>query len=538
MSSLPHHVFTTQEIRLIEQEHAQNNNGHCYDLMEKAGRSVFEEMLQVNMHPKMVYVLAGKGNNGGDGYIVAAYLHKHRIPYRLFSIGIPKHEAEGYTAYSYFCKIGGQVEFELPDPDEEAERGRSPDIVIDALLGTGLDSTPRDPFDEWIAFINNTRAYIISVDVPSGINADTGKVYTECVNANKTICMLGLKPGLVTGDAVDYVGEISVRNLGIDVNSFHGKYSAIDTDGASYLPIYVTSYEDIIADLPSRALSSHKGDSGRLLIIGGSKGYGGAIHICGHAAARSGAGLIKVATDEENIISLHAIRPELMTVNFKDYDAVKAAISWADSIAIGPGLGTDDNAEKLLDMVMSSNKPCIADADALTIMARLGMTYSKRTVLTPHPGEAARLLASSIEKINSDRYRAVYELQQRCGGVVLLKGAGTLVCDGKTIVVIHEGSPAMASGGMGDLLTGIIASLRAQGLTLMQSTVAGACIHGRAGAISGKNCGIIGTLASDLLPYVRYLVNKRPGLASSGDDRINDLAERACSVLLASQLDD
>ncbi|WP_281710550.1 NAD(P)H-hydrate dehydratase [Anaerobiospirillum succiniciproducens] len=537
MPSLPHQVFTTQEIRLIEQDHAQNNNGHCYDLMEKAGRTVFEQMLSVNTHPKMVYVLVGKGNNGGDGYIVAAYLHKSRIPYRLFAIGVPKQDAEAYIAYSYFCKIGGKAEFELPDPDEEAERGYSPDIVIDALLGTGLESPPRDEMGKWIDFINNTRAYIISVDIPSGINADTGQVYTECVNANKTICMLGLKPGLVTGDAVDYVGEILVFNLGIDVNSFHGKYSAIDTDGASYLPIFVTTYEDIIADLPMRSISSHKGDSGRLLIIGGDKGYGGAIHICGLAAARTGAGLIKVATDEENIISLHATRPELMTVNFRDYAAVKEAIDWADAIAIGPGLGTGSNAEKLLDLVTASNKPCIADADALTIMAKQGMTYSKRMVLTPHPGEAARLLATTNDKINEDRYHAVYILQQRCGGVVLLKGAGTLICDGKSIIVVHEGSPAMASGGMGDLLTGIIASLRAQGLTLMQSTVAGACVHGRAGTVSGENSGIIGTLASDLLPYIRYLVNKRPGLANQkGGDCMTDIAERTASLLLANRL--
>ena len=170
-------------------------------------------------------------------------------------------------------------------------------------------------------------------------------------------------------------------------------------------------------------------------------------------------------------------------------------------------------------------------------MAKQGMTYSKRMVLTPHLGEAARLLATTNDKINEDRYHAVYILQQRCGGVVLLKGAGTLICDGKSIIVVHEGSPAMASGGMGDLLTGIIASLRAQGLTLMQSTVAGACVHGRAGTVSGENSGIIGTLASDLLPYIRYLVNKRPGLANQkGGDCMTDIAERTASLLLANRL--
>ena len=536
MSSLPHHIFTTQEIRLIEQEHASANNGHCYDLMEKAGRSVFEVMRKVNSQPKMVYVLAGKGNNGGDGYIVAAYLLKHHIPFRIFALGTPRKESEAFAAYSFFIKLGGKVEEQLPDLVAEAQSGNSPDIVIDALLGTGLDSAPRDPFDKWIEFINSTKAYIISVDVPSGVNADTGKVYNDSVIANKTVCMLGLKAGLLTGDAIDYVGEIEVHSLGVDVNAFHGKYLASETDGASYVPTYLSTYEDIIADLPRRPLSAHKGDSGRVLLMGGSLGFGGAINICGHGALRTGAGLIKIATDKANIPSINASRPELMTVDFTDLDSVKEALEWTDVIAIGPGLGLGEHAEQLLDLVLNADKPTVVDADALTLMSRRDLSYSKRTILTPHPGEAARLLSCSISKINDNRYWAVYELQKRCGGIVLLKGAGTLVCDGSRIVLIKEGSPALASGGMGDILTGIIASLKAQGLTLMQAACAGACIHGRSGYLSGENCGLIGTAACDLLPYIRYLVNKRPGLADSHHDKIVSLAERATSMLLENKI--
>ena len=190
MSSLPHHIFTSQEIRIMEQDHAAANNGHCYDLMEKAGRCVFEEMRKVNSKPKMVYVLVGKGNNGGDGYIVAAYLLKYHIPYRLFAIGTPRKESEAFAAYSFFLKLGGKVEHELPDLVTEAQNGNNPDIVIDALLGTGLDSAPRDPFGQWIDFINSTKAYKISIDVPSGVNADTGYVYDNSVVADKTICKM------------------------------------------------------------------------------------------------------------------------------------------------------------------------------------------------------------------------------------------------------------------------------------------------------------------------------------------------------------
>lgn len=515
MSSLPHHIFTSQEIRCVEHDHAAANNGHCYDLMEMAGNAVFESMCRVNPYPKMVYVLVGKGNNGGDGYVVAANLLKHHIPFRLFAIAQPHEGTEACTAYRYFSKqLNGKVEYELPDLEQEAKQGLSPDIVIDALLGIGIDSAPRAPFDEWINFINSTRAYVISVDVPSGLNADTGEVYSDCVRANHTITMLGLKCGLVTGDAVDFVGKIEVNSLGIDVRPYHGKHTAADMDGASYLPIYMQSYEDIQSDLPVRSPSFHKGDAGKLVLIGGCSGMGGAICIAGQGALRAGAGLVKIITDMQNMPAINAQRPELMTVDFKDPQAVSAALAWADVIAIGPGLGQGDEAEQLLEQVLNLDKPIVLDADALNLLSKRGLSFSKRIIMTPHPGEAARLLGTSVAKVNSDRFYAVYELQRRCGGVVLLKGAGTLVCDGRQIVIIHEGSPAMASGGMGDLLTGMIGALRAQGLPQMQATVAGACVHGRSGFLAGQNGGVVGTLALDLLPYIRYLTNQRLDLAT------------------------
>lgn len=535
MSSLPHHVFTSQEIRCVEHDHAAANNGHCYDLMELAGASVFESMISVNAHPRMVYVLVGKGNNGGDGYIVAAYLLKHHIPFRLFAVAQPHEGSEAYTAFRYFTKqLNGTVEYTLPNLDEEAHHGNSPDIVIDALLGTGLDNAPRAPFDQWIDFINSTRAYVISVDVPSGLNADTGEVYADCVRANRTISMIGLKCGLITGDATDFVGEIEVKSLGIDMRSYHGKHTAADMDGASYLPIYLQNYEDIKSDLPVRSPSFHKGDAGKLVLIGGCTGMGGAICLTGQGALRAGAGLVKIVTDMCNVPAINAQRPELMTVDYSDKEAVAKALEWADVIAAGPGMGQSSESEALLEQILSLDKPMVLDADALNLLAKRGLSFSKRIIMTPHPGEAARLLGTTVDKINSDRYHAVYELQRRCGGVVLLKGAGTLVCDGKRIVVIHEGSPAMASGGMGDLLTGIIGALRAQGVSQMSSTVAGACLHGRAGTLAGEKEGLIGTLALDLLPFIRYLVNRRPGLASHPDNGKDFMPEGNAEQILAA----
>lgn len=539
MNSLPHHVFTSQEIRCVEHEHAANNNGHCYDLMELAGASVFESMMSVNPHPRMVYVLVGKGNNGGDGYIVASYLLKRHIPFRLFAVGKPHEGSEAHTAYRYFTRqLNGTVEYNLPSLEAEAHQGNSPDIVIDALLGTGLESAPRDPFDQWINFINSTRAYVISVDVPSGVNADTGEVYADCVRANRTITMIGLKCGLVTGDAVDFTGEIEVKSLGIDIHQWHGRHTAADMDGAPYVPVYLQKYEDIKSDLPVRSPSFHKGNAGKLALIGGCQGMGGAICLTGMGALRTGAGLVKILTDKSNVQAINAQRPELMTADFQDPDAVTKALEWADVVAIGPGLGQSKLAESLLEQVLTLDIPVVLDADALNLLAKRGLSFSKRLIMTPHPGEAARLLGISVEKVNADRFHAVYELQSRCGGVVLLKGAGTLVCDGKKTVIVHEGSPAMASGGMGDLLTGIIAALRAQGVPQMPAAVAGACIHGRAGKLAGNDGGVVGTLALDLLPYMRCLVNRRPGLALHHENTndISNIEIQTEQILAANHL--
>lgn len=496
---LPHHIFSSQEVKAIESLYAKDHHGSCFDLMQRAGRAVVDEILKLNMQDCNVWIFVGRGNNGGDGYIVASLLDEQHVQYRLFSLGEPHEGTEAYLAYQYYLSIGGKIEYSLPNFDENP-----PDIIVDALLGTGLNSAPRSPFDDWILFINRMHAYTISVDVPSGLNADTGVVVGDCVKADLCVCMLALKAGLLTSDAVDYTGKIIFNDLGFKVNNYWGSKSPMVS---STLPVMRKDYEAIIEDLPVRMRSAHKGDSGKVLVIGGQEGMGGAINICANAALRTGAGLVKAATHHNNVSALNAHRPEIMTVNFTDLNVMQQAIDFADVIAIGPGLSVDDNAVALLSLIKDTQKVVIYDADALNVIAKTSCQIAKRCVLTPHPMECARLLHINIEKVQENRLLATTLLQQKFGGVALLKGAGTIVCDGKFLTIINEGSPAMASGGMGDLLTGMIAALVAQGLSVRDAVISAACIHGKAGYLAGRDHGVIGTIASDLLPYVHKLVN-------------------------------
>ncbi len=499
MQPLPTEVFNAAEVRMIEAGHARTHNGHCYDLMEKAGRSVFRYIMEEVRPSGVIWSVCGRGNNGGDGYITASCCQENRVPHRVFAVGTPHGNTEAYTAYEYYLSLGGRIEYELPGSDEQP-----PAAAVDALLGTGIKSAPAAPFDEWILRINQLNTTTVAVDIPSGVSADTGAVPGNCVEADATVCMLALKPGLFTGDAVDFVGRIVFADLGLDVSSQHGRLRSLD--GGPALPIKLRPYESIVPNLPRRTPSVNKGDAGKVLIIGGAPGMGGAAVISGCGALRCGAGLVKVALDPSNIPALNAFRPELMSLDFNDIDAVERGLDWADVIAIGPGLSQSPHARDLVELCRRLHGYVIFDADALNIIARLSPEVQDKRIMTPHPGEAARLLKCQVSAVNADRIGACRKLQEIYGGVVLLKGAGTIICDGRRITIVHEGSPAMASGGMGDLLTGMIASLLAQGLTARQAVEAAACIHGRAGALAGQEAEI-GTIASDLCPFIRRLVN-------------------------------
>ncbi len=513
MSKLPYEVFTSDEVKQIEADHAKSHNGHCFDLMQKAGKSVFDYIVRECGDAKEVWVFCGKGNNGGDGYIVASLLLENGIKHRVFATGIPHEGSEASFAYELYVKQGGSVEYELPnsgivsDGTSDIIHVSKPDLIIDALLGTGIESAPNGITAKWISYINKLDTYTVAVDVPSGVSADTGCVHGMCVCANATVCMLALKPGLLTSDAVDFVGEVEFASLDVDTSGYHEILT--ESSYKSPLPIFQVGFDDLQSELPLRLPSYNKGDNGKVLIISGSRGMGGAAIICGNGALRSGAGLVKIAMDSSNVSSMLSVRPELMSVDIDDEQAVVNAISWSDAIAIGPGLGVNDRTAKLISLLNDvEDQNMVFDADALNVLSTFEQDYYRENrILTPHPGEAARMLNISADEVNADRLLACYKLQQKYGGVVLLKGPGTVVCDGKSLTIVNEGAPSLATGGSGDLLTGIIVSLLGQGLSLEKAAVVGAALHGRAGFIEGTKKGMIGTLPMDLCQTIRELIN-------------------------------
>jgi NAD(P)H-hydrate epimerase len=360
------------------------------------------------------------------------------------------------------------------------------------LLGTGLDRPVTGLYAEAIQAINAHSSPVIAVDIPSGLNADTGNAMGCAVKADCTVTFIGLKQGLFTGQAAEYCGEIYFAQLGVPDDVF---------DEVKAVAVRV-----IKSPLPRRSRYAHKGDSGHVLIVGGDLGYSGAAKMAGEAALRVGSGLVTIATRAEHSGLMNLSRPELMCHGVETPEQLMALLAKADVVAVGPGLGQSDWAKALFNAAISSGKPMVVDADGLNLLAAAPINKPD-WILTPHPGEAGRLLNYSNAEIQQDWFAAALSLQDKYGGVVILKGAGTLIASGHQLAVSNTGNPGMASGGMGDVLTGVIAGLLAQGFSLQDAAQQGVYNHGLAADLSAEKDGERGLLATDLMPYLRQLVN-------------------------------
>lgn len=490
-SSLPHSLYRAQQIKEFEGAAAELAGLTLYELMKAAGQACYHVFKARFPEARKVLVFTGHGNNGGDGYIFAGMAKNAGLEVQLCQMGDPANLLnDAKRAKKAWQKVQGTIE-----TIEQANIAAA-DVIVDALLGTGLSGSLRLEFKSLIDKINQAGKPVLSVDIPSGLNADSGAVNSVAIKADATVTFVGLKQGLFTGAAGEHCGQLYFSGLGI-TEQF--------TDLAASDSTRVT-YQDLTHLLKKRQRSSHKGHFGKTLIIGGNIGMPGAVRLAAESALRSGSGLVKVLTRPENHAMVISGRPELMLQGgAENADPQDPFGGWPTVLVIGPGLGVDDWAQALLDRVISSGLNCVVDADALNLLAHKP-AYKNNWILTPHPGEAAKLLGSSIAEIEMDRFSAVRRLQCTYGGIVILKGAGTLICDEKQSFVANVGNPGMASGGMGDVLSGIIGGLLAQGLNSLDAARLAVCIHGDAADLAAQK-GERGLLASDLFSYIRKLVN-------------------------------
>lgn len=480
-------LYCTAQIREAERYAIDELGIPGRELMRRAGYALFEQIRRRWPKQTAITVLCGAGNNGGDGYVVAKLALQANYQVSVYALTDPNVlPGDALSAYQDFLQAGGSVS------DFEAGQSKLQGVIVDALFGIGLSRDVGEVYTLAIAAINASSCPVVAVDVPSGLHAYTGSVLGCAVKADLTVTFIGLKCGLYTGEAAEYCGEIVCSTLDIE--------DAV----LAAMPPFALLLDKI--ELPRRARIAHKGHFGHVLLVGGNLGYTGAIRLAGEAALRSGAGLVSIATRAAHSSLINIGRPELMCHGVECGETLQALLDKASVVVIGPGLGQDDWAREMFNTVIASDKPCVLDADALNLLAEQS-TRRENWVLTPHPGEAARLLGCNTRQISSDRFAALTDMQNQCGGTCLLKGAGTLISNGETVYVGTTGNPGMASGGMGDVLSGLIGGLLAQGLSLDEATRLGVYVHGEAADSLALEFGERGLLAGDLPERIRKLLN-------------------------------
>ena len=488
--SEPVELFDIAAARQIDGQATAALGGDGYVLMQRAGHAAWQTVLQYWPQARRIVVVCGPGNNGGDGYVLAR--HARQSGRDVSVLHLP--EASPRTplaqrACTDYLAVGGHVEI-APQCLQQA------DLIVDALYGIGFSRAPDAEDAALISAINVAPAPVFALDVPSGVDALSGNVAGAAVRAARVLQFIVPHQGLHTGAALEHAGQRLLADLEVPASAF---------DGVSASALRWAKPQ-LLRALPPRRLNTHKGESGHVLCVGGNHGSGGAVMLTAEAALRSGAGLCSVATRALHVAPLLARCPEAMVHAVDSSEEFAPLFARASVIALGPGLGQDDWAHALWSAVLASGKPLVLDADGLNLLAADPRPLPQ-AILTPHPGEAARLLATDTASIQRDRFAAAHALAARYAAVVVLKGAGTVIAaPGQLPRVIAAGNPGMAVGGMGDLLTGAIAAVLAQGLSLFDAASTGALLHSLAGDAAVTE-GERGLLPRDLLAHLRALAN-------------------------------
>jgi hydroxyethylthiazole kinase-like uncharacterized protein yjeF len=487
-SPLP--LFDTDALRLLEARGIAACNGDGFALMARAGQAAWRCVLKHWPREQRIVVACGPGNNGGDGYVLARHAHACGRDVQVLRLQPPATPL-AQRACDEYGAAGGRIAGSV-------EALGNAGLIVDALFGLGLSRAPDEAMAALIETVNTHAAPVLALDVPSGIDARRGSAPGVAIVADRTLQFIARHRGLRTGAAMDHAGELELATLDL-----------LETLSDGIAPAALAYRPDALPGLfPLRPRDSHKGRNGHVLCIGGDHGSGGAILLAADSALHCGAGLASLATRAVHVPALLARRPEAMAHGIEDGSEVADLLARADVVAIGPGLGQGEWGRSLFDAALACDRPRVLDADALNLLAQSPRCLNARDVITPHPGEAARLLGISTADVQRDRFAAASALCERYAAQVVLKGAGSIVVSPEGVpAVICAGNPGMAVGGMGDLLTGCIAALLAQGFAPRDAAIAGALLHAAAGDAAARDEGERGLLPSDLLPWLRRLAN-------------------------------
>lgn len=504
--------MTAEEMRKLDHSAINDLGIPGIVLMENAGLQVVQEIYNIIGAPqgKTVTVFAGKGNNGGDGFVIARHLLNAGAEVKVLMFAeIDEINGDARTNLDILLKMGHKVFPVLKPNSVNIVRLAMvyTDLVIDAIFGTGFKGTVPENIGNVIDIINGSGKPVIAVDIPTGLEADTGNVNGPCIRAASTVTFAQNKLGLIIEKGPEYVGKLTVADISIPESLVKSQK----------IKKYLTTHEIVKALIPKRISDSHKGTYGRVLVVGGSQGLSGAAAMTSLAALKAGAGLVTLAVPE----SLHDLmevkltevmtRPlpetEEVTLSLEALEEINKLTETVDVVAIGPGMSTNESTVALVrELLITINKPIVIDADGLNALSGdPGLIKKCRVpvVLTPHPGEMARLLGIKTEEVQNNRVETATEAAKKWNATVVLKGNRTVTAgpDG-TVYINPTGNPGMASGGTGDVLTGIITGLMAQGLAQVNAAAVGAYFHGLAGDLAAEEKGMMSLVAGDIMDFL------------------------------------
>ena len=495
-NNLPDRLYTARDCREIDARVINHGQVSGYELMTKAGQFTFNCVLKYYSQIDDIAIVCGRGNNGGDGYVIAALAASKGIKVKIFSLGEPAtHDAR--KAFEF----ARQQDCEIIDCTAKPDLSTALDcaqLIIDAMLGTGVDRDIEGYLGQMVDWINASKRPVLACDVPTGLHSDCGRIMGKCVRAERTVTFIALKAGLFTAQGKAQSGQVEFSDLDVDAQFYQP-----NTPHAKLL-----NRTQISQSICPRQESAHKGTTGYSVIAGGAPGMMGAVLMAAKAAYRVGCGRVQVVTHHQHRSLLALNCPEVLTWQGDDACAeYDLNLGNFNALAIGPGLGQGQWGKKLYSRFMQSNLPMVVDADGLNLLAH-EQQRRENWVLTPHPGEAASLLGCHSSDVQFDRYSAVKQIVKQYGGVCVLKGSGSLIAaKNRFIRVCNAGNSGQATAGMGDVLTGCITGLIAQGYDLFDAAIIATWLHASAADCVAEESGKIGIMATDLLLPIKSLHN-------------------------------